>query len=92
MPGGATGRFTDPDNYVANFHAMTVELVVTRPAQFDGRLTWAQLPHIDLLCAQEALPRIAYVSLQPPSLFVTFLMQPGPALLLQQTAGQLGQA
>lgn len=91
MPGGATGRFTDPDTYVANFRAMTVELVVTHPGQFDGRLTWAQLPHIDMLCAQEALPRTAYVSLQPPSLFVTFLMQPEPALLLNGVALQPGE-
>jgi AraC-like DNA-binding protein len=91
MPGGATGCFTEPDNYVANFRAMTMELVITRPGQFDGRLTRAQLPHIDLLCAQEALPRIAYVSLRPPSLFVTFLMQPGPALLLNGVALQPGE-
>jgi hypothetical protein len=64
---------------VANLRAMDADLVVTGSGRFDGRLTWSQLPHIDLLCAQESLARIAYVSLQPPSLFVTFLMQPGPA-------------
>jgi AraC-like DNA-binding protein len=91
MPGGATGRFTDPEDYVANLRGMAVELVVTHPGRFDGRLTSAQLPHIDLLCAQESLPRIAYISLRPPSLFVTFLMQPGPPLLINGVALQHGE-
>jgi AraC-like DNA-binding protein len=91
MPVGAVGRFTDPEYYVANLHVMTVDLVVTGSGQFDGRLTWAQLRHIDLLCAQESLPRIAYVSLQPPAVMATFLMQSGPALLLNGVALQPGE-
>jgi AraC-like DNA-binding protein len=87
----STGRFTDPEDYVANFRAMDIELVVTGSGQFDGCLTWAQLPHIDLLYAQEALPRVAYVSLQPPSLFVTFLTHPEPVLLLNGVALQPGE-
>jgi AraC-like DNA-binding protein len=91
MPGGATGRFTDPESYVANLRAMAVKLVVTSPGQFDGRLRWAELPHIDLLCAEESLPRIAYVSLQSPALFATFLTHPGPAMLLNGMALQPGE-
>ena len=91
MPGTATGRFTEPETYVANLRAMAVEFVVTGPGRFDGRLTRAQLPHIDLLGARESLPRIAYVLLQPGSLFVSFLMQPGPAMLLNGMVLQPGE-
>jgi AraC-like DNA-binding protein len=91
MPGAATSRFTGPESYVANFRSMAVELVVTPPGRFDGHLTWAQLTHIDLLCAHESLPRIAYVSLPSSSLFMTFLMRPGPALLLNGVALQPGE-
>jgi AraC-like DNA-binding protein len=82
MPGASTGRFTDPENYGAHLRAMAVELVVTPAEGFDGYQTWVLLPHIDLLCAQESQPRVAYVSLQQPSLFITFLMQSKPAMLL----------
>jgi AraC-like DNA-binding protein len=91
MPAGATGRFTDPESYVASLRAMAVELVVTGSGRFDGRLTWAQLPHIDLLRAEEALPRIAYISLQPPALFATFPTGPEPALLINGVALQPGE-
>jgi AraC-like DNA-binding protein len=91
MPGGATGRFTDPENYAANLRAMDVQLLVTGSGRFDGRLRWAQLPHMDLLCAQESLARTAYVSLQPPALIVTFLTHPGPALLLNGVVLQPGE-
>jgi AraC-like DNA-binding protein len=91
MPGAATGRYTDPEHYVADFGAIAVELVVTRPGRFDGRLISAHLPHIDLLCAQETLPRIAYVSLPSSSLCMTFLMRPGPTLLLNGVALQPGE-
>jgi hypothetical protein len=56
--------------------------VPPRLGRFDGQLTSAHLPHIDLLCAQEILPRIAYFSLPSSSLFMTFLMRSGAALLL----------
>jgi hypothetical protein len=91
MPGASTGRFTDPENYVANFRAMAVELIVTGSGRFDGRQTWALLPHVELLCAHELQPRIAYISLQQPRLFVTFLMQAGPAILLSGVALKLGE-
>lgn len=90
MPGGATGRFTDPESYVANLRVMAMELVVTGSGRFDGRLTWAQFSHVDVLCAQEAGPRIGYIS-PPSSLCVTFPTRPGPALLVNGMALQHGE-
>ena len=39
---------------------------------FKARLTWAELHCVRLLRSQEDLPRIAYVSLEPALVFVTF--------------------
>jgi hypothetical protein len=58
MPGTATGRSVDSENYVTNLHAMAVELVVTGSGWLDGCLTWANLSPIDLLCSHESLLRI----------------------------------
>jgi AraC-like DNA-binding protein len=91
MPGGATGRFGDPESYVANLRAMTIEFVVAGSGRFDSHIRWAQLSHIGLLCAEESLSRTAYVSLQPPSLFVTFVTDPEAALLLNGVVLQPGE-
>jgi AraC-like DNA-binding protein len=81
MPGGATGRFIDPDDYAANLHGVDVEFVVTHTGQFNGSLTRASLPHLDLLCARESIPRCGYVSLRKRSLFAFLMMQSEPGLL-----------
>jgi AraC-like DNA-binding protein len=90
MPGVATGRFIDPDNYATNMRGMDVELIVTHAGQFDGRLTRASLSHIDLLYAQESLPRVGYVSLQDISFFAFFTMGSKAGLLHNGLALQLG--
>jgi hypothetical protein len=59
MPSGATGRFTNPENYAANLRAIAVELVVTGSDRSDSCLAWAHLTHLDLLYSDESLPRIA---------------------------------
>ena len=91
MPSSTVGTFTDQDEYVTNLHGMAVELAVTSPGRFDGRQTWVRLPHIDLLRAQELRPRVAYVSLQRPLLFATFVVRPGPTLLLNGVALEPGE-
>ena len=54
MPEAATGRFTDPAEYQASLPDVTVELVVTGVGAFDAQLTWAKLPNVRLVRAQEA--------------------------------------
>jgi AraC-like DNA-binding protein len=81
MPGIATGRFIDPDNYAANMRGLDVELIVTHAGHFDGHLTGASLSHIDLLCAQEFLPRVGYISLRHVSFFAFFAMEAKAGLL-----------
>jgi len=90
MSSGATGRYTDPLDYAANLYGMDIELVVTRPARFDARLGWARLPHLDLVCAQESVPRVGYVSPRRASFFVLLAMPGEPAPLYDGVALQPG--
>jgi AraC-like DNA-binding protein len=71
MPGSGTSVFTDPDDYQASLRWAQMELLVTS-RDFKARLTWAELHCVRLLRSQEDLPRIAYVSLEPALVFVTF--------------------
>jgi AraC-like DNA-binding protein len=91
MPGGGTSQFSDPEFYVASLRTIAAEIVSTGSGRFDARLTEAQLPHIDLLRAAEAQPRIAYVSLHPPALSATFLTHRGPPVLLNGVKMELGE-
>ena len=71
MPGSGTSSFTDPDDYEAGLRWAQMNLLVTS-RDFRARLTWAELHCVRLLRSQEDLPRIAYVSLEPALVFVTF--------------------
>jgi AraC-like DNA-binding protein len=62
MPEGVTGRFTDPAEFQASLPEVTAELVVTGAGTFDAQLTWAKLANIDLLRAQEARARVAFMT------------------------------
>jgi hypothetical protein len=81
MTAATTGRFSDPYSYAASLPGMAVEMLVTRPGPFDGRVAWGRLPHLDFVCAHETLSRIAVIALEPPALSATFSMQAAPTLL-----------
>ncbi len=84
MPLGAVGRFADASDYQENLREMAVELVITRPGAFDARLTWAKLPHMSLLRAEEALPRIAYIVLPSGSVSISFCTTAGAAVPVER--------
>jgi AraC-like DNA-binding protein len=63
MQGGASSRFTDPGEYRASLRDLEAELVVTGRGRFDARLTEALLPHLTMMCAEESVARVAYLSL-----------------------------
>lgn len=90
MPGGATSRFDDPDQYQADLGDVAAEFVVTNPGHFDARLTRATLPHLMLLCAQESLARVAYISLLPRYVCVSLSMHPKTGLIRNGIALQPG--
>ena len=80
MAEGATGRFTDADRYETSLPDCTAEIVVTQSGRFEAQLTWAKLPSLHLLRAQEALARVAYIAL-PAAVAVSFSARPGPGLV-----------
>ena len=54
MPAGGSSMFTDVDGYQANLRDV-MDLLVPKPRLFHARLTWAELSHLGLLRAEEAL-------------------------------------
>src|SRR5271157_4120921 len=89
MPASGSCMFTDPDSYQASLQEM-LDLLVMRPREFHARLTWVELPQLRLLRAEEASPRVAYVSLPPESVFVIFPTQRGLPLICNGVELQFG--
>jgi AraC-like DNA-binding protein len=80
MPVSGSCIFTGTDDYQANLHEMP-NLLARRPRDFRARLTWVELPKVRLLRAQEASPRVAYVSLPPELVYIVFPAQRGTPLI-----------
>jgi AraC-like DNA-binding protein len=68
-----TFTFCDPEGYVAGFGDVRVTLTITGAGDFKARLTRLKLKDLDLYRCCESLPRIAYVSLPPERVFLSFL-------------------
>jgi AraC-like DNA-binding protein len=72
MTESGTTTFTSPDDYQAGIGGAAVNLVLADGGHFKARLTWLKLRHLHLLRCCEDVPRIAYVSLTPARVFVSF--------------------
>ena len=71
MPDGGSSIFTDADGYQSNLQDI-LDLLVLRPRHFRARLTWADLPNLQLLRARESSARVGYMRLPGDRVFVTF--------------------
>jgi AraC-like DNA-binding protein len=80
IAGNGTATFANPDDYQAGIEDARVNLIVTGGGDFDARLTWLNLRRFRVLRASEKLPRIAFVSLSPAQVFVSFPTSEGPPL------------
>lgn len=58
-----------------------IDFVLTVSGDFKARQTRVELPHLTLLRSWEERPRVAYVSLAPDRVFITFAVQPGQPLI-----------
>lgn len=67
-----TATFTDPKDYECAFGGASVQLTVTGGGDFKARLTWLRLRHLQVFLGREELPRIAFVSLPPSRVLVSF--------------------
>jgi AraC-like DNA-binding protein len=72
MTEGGTFTFNDPDSYAAAFGDACVNLTITGAGDFKARLTWLKLHHLEVYRYRESLPRIAYISLLPERVFMSF--------------------
>jgi AraC-like DNA-binding protein len=86
MAENGTTTFANPDDYQAGIGDASVDLIVTGGGDFNARLTWLNLRRLRVLRACENLPRIAFISLSPAQVFVSFPASAGPRL----TYGGLG--
>jgi AraC-like DNA-binding protein len=78
MIGCGTNTFTDPDDYRRNVQGLNVSLVLTGSDTFRSDVTWVQLNHLRLVRISESASRIAFVSLVPESVFVSFPLHNDP--------------
>jgi AraC-like DNA-binding protein len=81
MPRIGPTIFNDPADYQASLCGARVNFVFTGRGDFKARLTGVELPNLLLLCGQENLPRIAYLSLASKRVFVAFPMHFDPPLI-----------
>jgi len=90
MAENGTVTFANPDNYQSGIGDATVNLIVTGGGDFNARLTWLNLRRLHVLRASENLPRIAFISLSPAQVFVSFPTSTGPRLTYGGLGLQLG--
>lgn len=81
--------FTGVDGYELSLRKC-VDLVMVRPYKFKARLTWIQLPNLRVVRAREQVQRIAYVSLPPEQIFVSFSTQRTSPIVYNGSALRFG--
>jgi len=67
-----TQRFDDPDDYAAAFGDARVNLTIMDAGDFTARLTRLKLQHLEAYWCRESLSRIAYISLPPERVALSF--------------------
>ncbi len=72
--------FTDVDGYQESLQDI-LDLLVICPRDFHARLTWVELPHVQLLRAEESSARIASLRLPRQQVFVFFATRQEPPLV-----------
>jgi AraC-like DNA-binding protein len=72
MAENGTLTFSDPDGYAAGFGDAHINLTITGAGDFKARLTRLKLKDLEVYRCCESLPRIAYISLPPQQMFLSF--------------------
>ena len=75
-----TQRFGDPDDYAAAFGDARVNLTIMGAGDFTARLTRLKLQHLEVYWCCESLSRIAYISLPPEKVALSFPIGGGSLL------------
>lgn len=72
MAESGTIVYGDPDDYAAAFGSIRVNLTITGAGDFKAKVTRLKLEHLEIFGLRENLPRIAYISLPPEQIFLSF--------------------
>ena len=72
MAEGGTLTFSDSDNYAAAFGDVRVNLTITGAGDSNARLTRLRLKCLEVHWCWESLPRIAFISVPPEQIFLSF--------------------
>ncbi len=89
MPDGGSSIFADSHGYQANLQDI-LDLLVLQPREFRARLTWADLPNLQLLRARETSGRVGYMTLPDDRVFVTFPTGKDSALIYGRVTVRFG--
>ena len=91
MPDSSTGRYTDAADYRASQSDIFATMSPTHPGAFDVRVARVTLRHLHLFQARECQPRIAYVTLSPERVAVSFPADHEPPLIWRGTPLRQGE-
>jgi len=80
MAEGGILTFADPDGYAAAFNDARVNLTITGAGDFKARVTRLKLGQLQIHRHYESLPRIAYISLPPRPIFLSFPIGSAPLI------------
>ena len=80
MTGFGTKAFTDPDDYLQPGGA-AVGLVTTGHVPFGAQLSWIDMRSLRLLAIEEQAPRVAFISVPPSAVFISFPLAANAALV-----------
>jgi AraC-like DNA-binding protein len=80
MATSGTFVFADPDGYAAKFGDAGVNLTITGAGDFKARLTRLKLRHLEICRFRESVQRIAYISLPPEPIYLSFPVGKAPLI------------
>jgi AraC-like DNA-binding protein len=76
--GCGTATLTDPEDIWVNVPGVRINLVLTARCDFKVRLTWVTTRRLRVASCAESVPRIAFLSLAPGPVFVSFPIRYDP--------------
>ncbi|MBI2738851.1 MAG: AraC family transcriptional regulator [Rhodospirillales bacterium] len=91
MIGCGTTTFTDPDDFRAGLPGPDFDLVLTGSERFKARLTWLRTAELCVMEIVERASRIAFLSLPPGSILVSFPLSGDPPMVWNGEALRPGQ-
>jgi len=74
-------HFSDPESYADGFGDSRMKLTITAGGAFSARLTRLRLNDLNIYRCRETLPRIAFISLPPKMICLTFPIGAGSSLI-----------